>query len=94
MLTVVDRLVDSWDTAAAGGEYVDVPKSMTSLTFDVIGRCGFSYDFDSFGRTEPDPFIAAMCRALEYINRSSNDIPSCAPSSVARRVSSTNATSR
>ncbi|MCZ4649800.1 cytochrome P450, partial [Rhodococcus pyridinivorans] len=75
MLTVVDRLVDSWDSAAADGEYVDVPKSMTSLTFDVIGRCGFSYDFDSFGRTEPDPFIAAMSRALEYINRSSNDIP-------------------
>ncbi|WP_085470678.1 cytochrome P450 [Rhodococcus rhodochrous] len=75
MLTVVDRLVDSWDSAAAGGEYVDVSTSMTSLTFDVIGRCGFSYDFDSFGRTEPDPFIAAMSRALEYINRSSNDIP-------------------
>ncbi|MFD3810390.1 cytochrome P450 [Rhodococcus sp. NPDC058639] len=75
MLAVIDRLLHSWDVAADGGEYIDVPQSMTSLTFDVIGRCGLSYDFDSFGRAEPDPFIEAMSRALEYINRSSNDIP-------------------
>ena len=75
MLAVIDRLLHSWDLAAESGEYVDVPQGMTSLTFDVIGRCGFSYDFDSFGRAEPDPFIEAMSRALEYINRSSNDIP-------------------
>ncbi|MGI9206879.1 MAG: cytochrome P450, partial [Rhodococcus sp. (in: high G+C Gram-positive bacteria)] len=75
MLAVIDRLLHSWDVAADSGEYVDVPQSMTSLTFDVIGRCGFGYDFDSFGRAEPDPFVEAMSRALEYINRSSNDIP-------------------
>ncbi|MFI2561979.1 cytochrome P450 [Nocardia farcinica] len=75
MLAVIDRLLHSWDVAAESGEYVDVPQSMTSLTFDVIGRCGFGYDFDSFGRAEPDPFVEAMSRALEYINRSSNDIP-------------------
>ncbi|MGW0021609.1 cytochrome P450 [Rhodococcus sp. NPDC003382] len=75
MLTVIDQLLHSWDEAASDGRYVDVPQGMTSLTFDVIGRCGFSYDFDSFNRAEPDPFIEAMSRALEYINRSSNDIP-------------------
>lgn len=75
MLTVIDQLLHSWDEAASDGRYVDVPQGMTSLTFDVIGRCGFSYDFDSFNRAEPDLFIEAMSRALEYINRSSNDIP-------------------
>nr|WP_040773485.1 cytochrome P450 [Rhodococcus rhodnii] len=75
MCAVVDELLTSWDHAAESGEYVDVGRSMTALTFDVIGRCGFGYDFGSFTRDAPDPFVGAMGRALEYVNRSSNDIP-------------------
>lgn len=75
MLSVIDQLVHTWDVSAVDGNYVDVQRSMTSLTFDVIGRCGFSYDFDSFNRSVPDPFIEAMSRSLEHVNRSSNDIP-------------------
>ncbi|MFF3918058.1 cytochrome P450 [Streptomyces sp. NPDC001852] len=66
MLRVARRLIDSWDRAAQTGRPVDVPDDMTRMTLDTIGLAGFGYDFGSFGRGEPHPFVEAMVRCLEW----------------------------
>ncbi|MFI9245360.1 cytochrome P450 [Streptomyces sp. NPDC053086] len=66
MLKVARRLIDSWDHAARAGRPVDVPEDMTRMTLDTIGLAGFDYDFGSFERGEPHPFVEAMVRCLEW----------------------------
>ncbi|MFF8404193.1 cytochrome P450 [Streptomyces sp. NPDC015684] len=66
MLRVARRLVDAWDRAASAGRPVDVPDDMTRMTLDTIGLAGFGYDFGSFERPEPHPFVEAMVRCLEW----------------------------
>lgn len=66
MLRVARRLIASWDRAARDGRPVDVPDDMTRMTLDTIGLAGFGYDFGSFGRTEPHPFVESMVRCLEW----------------------------
>ncbi|MEU6669079.1 cytochrome P450 [Streptomyces sp. NPDC046727] len=66
MLKVARRLIDSWDRAARAGQPVDVPDDMTRMTLDTIGLAGFDYDFGSFERAEPHPFVEAMVRCLEW----------------------------
>ncbi|CAL9345728.1 Bifunctional cytochrome P450_NADPH--P450 reductase [Streptomyces sp. enrichment culture] len=66
MLAVARRLLDSWDRAARAGRPVDVPDDMTRMTLDTIGLAGFGYDFGSFTRDEPHPFVASMVRCLEW----------------------------
>ncbi|AJP05238.1 P450 reductase [Streptomyces cyaneogriseus subsp. noncyanogenus] len=66
MLTVARRLVDHWDRAARAGQPVNVPDDMTRMTLDTIGLAGFGYDFGSFARDEPHPFVASMVRCLEW----------------------------
>ncbi|MFE2262358.1 cytochrome P450 [Streptomyces griseosporeus] len=66
MLRVARRLIDSWDRAARVGRPVDVPDDMTRMTLDTIGLAGFGYDFGSFERTEPHPFVESMVRCLEW----------------------------
>ncbi|MEU7428980.1 cytochrome P450 [Streptomyces sp. NPDC040750] len=66
MLKVARRLIDSWDRAARAGRPVDVPDDMTRMTLDTIGLAGFGYDFGSFERAEPHPFVEAMVRCLEW----------------------------
>ncbi|MCH0558470.1 cytochrome P450 [Streptomyces sp. MUM 16J] len=66
MVTVVRRLVASWDRAACTGQPVDVPGDMTRMTLDTIGLAGFGYDFGSFARDEPHPFVESMVRCLEW----------------------------
>ncbi|GHE08898.1 bifunctional cytochrome P450/NADPH--P450 reductase [Streptomyces alanosinicus] len=74
MLRVARSLISKWDTAA-GAQPVDVPEDMTRLTFDTIGLCGFDYDFESFRRDEPHPFVAAMSRALAFTQAKGESIP-------------------
>ncbi|AEW97204.1 MULTISPECIES: cytochrome P450 [Streptomycetaceae] len=64
MLRVAKRLIAAWDTALADGAPVDVADDMTRMTLDTIGLAGFGYDFGSFRRGEPHPFVAAMVRGL------------------------------
>uniref|UniRef100_UPI000A39138E bifunctional cytochrome P450/NADPH--P450 reductase n=1 Tax=Streptomyces recifensis TaxID=67355 RepID=UPI000A39138E len=45
---------------------VDVPGDMTRMTLDTIGLAGFDYDFGSFERAEPHPFVESMVRCLEW----------------------------
>ncbi|HZF91762.1 bifunctional cytochrome P450/NADPH--P450 reductase [Streptomyces sp.] len=66
MLKVARRLIEAWDRAAADGHPVNVPDDMTRMTLDTIGLAGFGYDFGSFERTEPHPFVEAMVRCLEW----------------------------
>ncbi|GAB7184016.1 hypothetical protein ATKI12_3847 [Kitasatospora sp. Ki12] len=66
MLTVARRLIDSWDRREAAGLPVDVPGDMTRMTLDTIGLAGFGFDFGSFERDEPHPFVDAMVRCLEW----------------------------
>lgn len=66
MLEVSRRLIAAWDRAAEDGRPVDVADDMTRMTLDTIGLAGFGYDFGSFGRGEPHPFVASMVRCLEW----------------------------
>ncbi|MEU5340138.1 cytochrome P450 [Streptomyces sp. NPDC020766] len=66
MLKVARRLIGSWDRGARDGAPVNVPDDMTRMTLDTIGLAGFGYDFGSFERDEPHPFVEAMVRCLEW----------------------------
>ncbi|GAA4083768.1 cytochrome P450 [Streptomyces hundungensis] len=66
MLRVARRVIDSWDRRAAADTAVDVADDMTRMTLDTIGLAGFGFDFDSFGRDTPHPFVEAMVRCLEW----------------------------
>ncbi|SOB86242.1 cytochrome P450 / NADPH-cytochrome P450 reductase [Streptomyces sp. 1331.2] len=66
MLRVARRLIDSWDGRSAAGAPVDVPGDMTRMTLDTIGLAGFGFDFGSFDRDEPHPFVEAMVRCLDW----------------------------
>ncbi|MGN9761968.1 bifunctional cytochrome P450/NADPH--P450 reductase [Streptomyces sp. SD31] len=74
MLKVARELIGKWDQAA-GTEPVDVAGDMTRLTFDTIGLCGFGYDFESFSREEPHPFVTALSRALGFAQAKGESIP-------------------
>lgn len=66
MLKVARRLIGAWDRAARAGQPVNVPDDMTRMTLDTIGLAGFGYDFGSFERDEPHPFVESMVRCLEW----------------------------
>ncbi|MGW0336361.1 cytochrome P450 [Streptomyces sp. NPDC003011] len=66
MLRVARRLIGSWDRAARAGQPVNIPDDMTRMTLDTIGLAGFGYDFGSFDRDEPHPFVESMVRCLEW----------------------------
>jgi cytochrome P450/NADPH-cytochrome P450 reductase len=66
MLRVAQRLLAVWDRRAAAGEPVEVAEDTTRLTLDTIGLAGFGFDFESFTRDEPHPFVAAMVRCLNW----------------------------
>ncbi|UUU34132.1 cytochrome P450 [Streptomyces sp. CA-210063] len=74
MLEVARTLIGTWDRAA-GQRPVDVAADMTRLTFDTIGLCGFGYDFESFAREDPHPFVTALSRALDYAQKRGESIP-------------------
>ncbi|MCP2165612.1 bifunctional cytochrome P450/NADPH--P450 reductase [Goodfellowiella coeruleoviolacea] len=69
MVRVARRLIAAWDRHAAAGTPVDVPDDMTRMTLDTIGLAGFGFDFGSFERDEPHPFVSAMVRCLDWSMR-------------------------
>ncbi|WP_269854659.1 bifunctional cytochrome P450/NADPH--P450 reductase [Streptomyces sp. RPT161] len=75
MLKVARRLVDSWDQHLAQGRPVHVADDMTRMTLDTIGLSGFGYDFESFRRSDPHPFVQALVRALAYSQESLARVP-------------------
>ncbi|WP_151531886.1 cytochrome P450 [Rhodococcus erythropolis] len=74
MLRALDGLTAAWDAAAAADGKIDATADANKLALDVIGLAGFGYDFASFDGDE-HPFVGAMSRVLEHVNRTSNDIP-------------------
>jgi cytochrome P450 / NADPH-cytochrome P450 reductase len=74
MLKVARELIGKWDRAA-GTEPVDVGDDMTRLTLDTIGLCGFGYDFESFSREEPHPFVTSLSRVLGFVQDKADSIP-------------------
>ncbi|MDX3864605.1 bifunctional cytochrome P450/NADPH--P450 reductase [Streptomyces europaeiscabiei] len=74
MLKVARELIGKWDQAV-GAEPVDVGDDMTRLTLDTIGLCGFGYDFESFSRKEPHPFVSSLSRVLGFVQDKADSIP-------------------
>ncbi|GDY33070.1 cytochrome P450 [Gandjariella thermophila] len=74
MLDVARELIGCWD-ARVGGAPVDVAADMTRMTLETIGRTGFGYEFGSFQRDEPHPFVAAMVRVLRYAQQLNFRLP-------------------
>jgi cytochrome P450 len=74
MLDVAGQLVKHWDSHVDGPP-VDVTPDMTKLTLETIARTGFGYGFDSFGRDQPHPFVAAMVGALRHAQREQLRLP-------------------
>ncbi|SEL57214.1 cytochrome P450 [Rhodococcus maanshanensis] len=77
MLETTRELIVRWDEHATA-EFVDVPAEMSKLTLEMIGRAGFGYSFDSFGRAhggQEDPFVGAMLRALRHAEQTAIPIP-------------------
>ncbi|MGW4841449.1 cytochrome P450 [Nocardia brasiliensis] len=72
MTDTVAELIDYWSERE--GRWVDVAEDTNKFTLEVISRTGFSYTFDSFKRGEADehPFVAAMTRGLQFVNRNAN----------------------
>ncbi|MEH6372770.1 cytochrome P450 [Streptomyces sp. KLMMK] len=66
MLKVARRMITAWDAHLARNAPVDVSADMTRMTLDTIGLAGFGYDFQSFARAEPHPFVQALVRALSH----------------------------
>ncbi|MEW1672114.1 cytochrome P450 [Streptomyces noursei] len=66
MLKVARRVTASWDRRMAEGRPVTVAEDMTRMTLDTIGLAGFGFDFESFSRDTPHPFVEAMVRCLEW----------------------------
>ncbi|MDT7838199.1 bifunctional cytochrome P450/NADPH--P450 reductase [Aquabacterium sp. OR-4] len=68
MLDIAQQLVAKWARLNADDE-VDVVRDMTALTLDTIGLCGFGYRFNSFYREGFHPFVDALTRSLETVQR-------------------------
>ncbi|MFG2206567.1 bifunctional cytochrome P450/NADPH--P450 reductase [Streptomyces sp. NPDC048638] len=66
MLKVARRVMAAWDRRVADGSAVDVAEDMTRMTLDTIGLAGFGFDFESFARDTPHPFVDAMVRCLQW----------------------------
>ncbi|GGY00769.1 cytochrome P450 [Streptomyces hiroshimensis] len=66
MLKAARRMITAWDAYLAQDKPVDVSADMTRMTLDTIGLAGFGYDFQSFDRAEPHPFVQALVRALSH----------------------------
>ncbi|MDH6127340.1 cytochrome P450 [Kitasatospora sp. GP82] len=75
MLKVARRLIESWDRQAATGSPVEVADDMTRMTLDTIGLAGFDFDFGSFDRDEPHPFVSSMVRCLDWAMTSMGRTP-------------------
>ncbi|MEM1246407.1 MAG: cytochrome P450 [Acidobacteriota bacterium] len=63
MLDIALQLVERGNRLNPSDE-IDVADTMTRLTLDTIGLCGFDYRFNSFQRERMHPFIRAMTSAM------------------------------
>ncbi|QUQ69400.1 bifunctional cytochrome P450/NADPH--P450 reductase [Kutzneria sp. CA-103260] len=78
MLQVANRLIASWDEHL-GRKPVEVVDDMTRLTLDTIGLTGFAFDFESFQRPDPHPFVQALVRGLAHAQAKARELPWIGP---------------
>jgi cytochrome P450 / NADPH-cytochrome P450 reductase len=78
MLAAANRLVASWDDHV-GRRPVEVADDMTRLTLDTIGLAGFAFDFESFKRPDPHPFVRALVRGLAHVQAKARELPWIGP---------------
>lgn len=71
MTDCADELIELW--SGSDGP-VDVPRTLSRLTLEIIGRTGFSHSFGPL-EEQSTPFVEAMTRVLNHVSSSSNDIP-------------------
>ncbi|MBY4212615.1 cytochrome P450 [Rhodococcus fascians] len=74
MTVAVGELVQSW-ISRPHESWLDVAGDMNKTTLEIMGRAGFGYDFGSFSRDDPHPFVQQMSRSLTYVNRSAYSHP-------------------
>lgn len=74
MLEAARELIASWDVHVDGPP-VEVTTDMTKVTLESIGRAGFGYEFGSFQREQPHPFVSAMTGALRYAQQLNFQLP-------------------
>ncbi|NGN65255.1 cytochrome P450 [Streptomyces sp. A7024] len=79
MLTTAHQVLDAWDRHAEQGTPADVSGDMTKMTLETIARTGFGYDFGSFERTEPHPFVTHMVAGLRGAQRRNIPFPVVGP---------------
>ena len=73
MIDVADQLTQSWQ--ARSGGWIDVAADMSKTTLEIIGRCAFGYDFDSFTDSGEHALVRALLRELRYTNRAAYSHP-------------------
>lgn len=73
MVDVTDQLTSLW--TAKADTWIDASADMNKTTLEIIGRCAFGYDFDSFSDSGEHPLVSAMLRELRYINRAAYSHP-------------------
>lgn len=61
------------DQAASEEEWVDIPKLLTRLTIEIIGRVGFNYSFGPL--TDDAEFISVLLTELGYAGRKTAILP-------------------
>jgi cytochrome P450 len=74
MVEVAGQLTSLWQ-GKPSGSWIDVSADMNKTTLEIIGRCAFGYDFDSFTDSGEHALVSAMLRELRYINRAAYSHP-------------------
>ncbi|KAG8879805.1 hypothetical protein FRB97_001375 [Tulasnella sp. 331] len=73
MVDIAGQLVAKWERFA--DHKINVVADFTNLTLDTIAFCTFSYRFNSFYSTEPQPFVQAMGRSLKVAGSRTRRLP-------------------
>lgn len=75
MIASIEAMFDYWEEV---GPRVNLTQDLNSLTFELIGRAGFSTSFSAFAHgadTDLHPFLTQLNRAMWWISTSSNSTP-------------------
>ncbi|KZM75471.1 hypothetical protein AWN90_19005 [Nocardia terpenica] len=77
MVSSIESMFEYWDKAGARPR-VNLTQDLNSLTFELIGRAGFSTSFRAFDHgadSDLHPFLTQLNRAMWWISTSSNSTP-------------------
>ncbi|MBF6333220.1 cytochrome P450 [Nocardia transvalensis] len=73
MVDSIETMFAYWDGKPSSTPRVNLTQDLNSLTFELIGRAGFSTSFGAFEHGEElHPFLTQLNRAMWWISKSSN----------------------